>query len=77
MRAHVLFTLQKNLRTNMHRKLSPIRSSQLVQVDRLASYPLVFIHIRLQIDNKEIRQSIKVTWNRYLFDIQYELLQSG
>ena len=77
MRTHVLFTLQKNLRTIMRRmKLSAIRSSQLVQVDRLVYYPLVFIHIRLEIDNKEIRQSIKkVTWNRYLFDIQYELLQ--
>ena len=47
MRALVSFTLERNLRRT--RLLGDVRRSQLVQVDRLVSYPLVFIHLRHEV----------------------------
>ena len=47
LRALILFTLQKNLHTNMRKTCTlAIRRRQLVQVDRVVSYPPVFIHLR-------------------------------
>ena len=45
MRALVSFTLQRNLSANAERDLWAIRRTQPVQVNRLASCPLVFIYL--------------------------------
>ena len=56
MRALVSFTLQRNLRTNMRRtNFGAFRHSQLVQVDQLVSYPLVFIHLSFRHVRVELR----------------------
>ena len=49
MRALVSITLQRNLHNNTcaEQDFWAIRRSQPIQVDRLVSYPLVFIHIRI------------------------------
>ena len=55
MRALVSFTLQRNLRANMR----SMHRNQPVQVDRLVSYPLVFIHLRV---NVVFQLLIKFLW---------------
>ena len=70
MRALVSFTLQRNLRTNMGRtRLLAYFRTRLVQVDRLVSYPIVFLHRRFKCVDIQVNIYNKYQMNCHLVQV--------